>query len=390
MTLPAPPAMPRAMPQSTPHARPPALRRARAGLAAAAAATALALLQAPQPAVATPLDFTLVNVTGGTASRIAVASTAVVGGVPIAAVPQVAPGGINGAGSLSTLWNDTGNGSRLATELTQQGLTFLDTQGALARNASGSLGNALALAPGPAAVGATGPAAYGLRYTQPQSIALPPIDLTPFGLTGTLNLGTLTSLDTKVALRGLQLDVLGSVPLQGAYGGPQSFAAGALQVALAGSADVLLGGTVQQATTADYIAAGIALAALQTTLAQQGATLTVQNNGFIARSYTIGLAQSTALPAGAVPNAAAGTGTIEPAGAQLRLTVPLNFTVAPSTPLDFLFTASYTFDGTLVGEVPFVVVEVPEPGTWALMALGLAVVGCWRARRGGVAWGAAA
>ena len=345
------------------------------------AVVAVAAVLAPGAAGATPLDFTLFNVTSGTASRLTVSSTALIGGTPLTGVAQLPAGGLNGAGSLTTLWNDIGNGSRLATDLTQQTVTFLDTQGAVARNAVGGLGSALAIAPGPGAVGSTGAANYGLRYTVLQSIVLPPIDLTPFGLTGTLNLGTLTSLDTKVALRGLQLDLLGSVPLMGVYGAPQSFAAAGLQVALAGSADLLLGGTVQQASTADYIAAGLALAALQGVLAQQGAVLTVQNNGFFARSYTIGLAQSTALPAVLVANIGAGAGMVEQIGANLRLTVPLAFQVTPSTPLDFLFSASYSFDGALVGQVPFMVVEVPEPGTWALMVLGLLGVAVAARRR---------
>ena len=367
------------MPMPTPTPRPAFAAVSASAIACAVVAAALAL--APGLASATPLDFTLVNVTGGTASRLAVSSAAQIGGTLITATAQLPAGGLNGAGSLITLWNDTGNGSRLATDLTQQSLTFLDTQGAVARNAVGSLGNALAIAPGPAAVGSTGPANYGLRYSVPQSIVLPPIDLTPFGLPGTLNLGTLTSFDTRVALRGLQLDLLGSVPLLGAYGAPQSFAASGLQVALAGSADLLLGGTVQQASLADYLAAGLALNALQGVLAQQGAVPTVQNNGFISRSYTIGLAQSTALPVVLADNALAGAGTVQQVGANLRLTVPLAFQVAPSTPLDFLFSATYSFDGALVGQVPFVVVEVPEPGTWALMALGLLGVAVAARRR---------
>jgi len=66
-------------------------------------------------------------------------------------------------------------------------------------------------------------------------------------------------------------------------------------------------------------------------------------------------------------------------GSNLRLTVPVSFVVAAATAIDFLFSASYGLSGTLIGQVPFVVVEVPEPGTWALMRLGLLAVG-WRAR----------
>lgn len=358
-------------------------------LTAAATATAAALFLAATPAAhATPLDFTLFNVSGGTQSRLALSASAQFAGAALTAAPQAAPGGLNGLGSLTTLYNDTGNGSRLATDLTQGTVNFLDTQGAIARNTVGSLGNNLAVAPNVGGTSGTAPASYGVLFTSPQSIAIPPIDLTPFGLTGTLNLGTLTSLDTKVALRGVVVDVTGMAPLSAYSANPlQSFDASLLQIALAGTADVLVGATVRQDSVGDYIAAGLALTALQQTLAPQGVALTIQNNGFVARSYTIGLGLSTDLPAGLAPNLATGAGVVEQIGSNLRLTLPLSFAFTASTPVDFLFSSQYALEGTLVGQVPFVVVEVPEPAAAWLALAGLALVAARVRRRAGSARG---
>jgi hypothetical protein len=159
----------------------------------------------------------------------------------------------------------------------------------------------------------------------------------------------------------------------------QSFDASALQVSLAGTADVLIGATARQASFLDYVTAGVALTALQAALASQGVNLSVVNNGFFQQSYTIGFGLSTPLPDLALPNLDASFGALAQVGSNLRLTVPVSFVVAAATPIDFLFSASYGLSGTLIGQVPFVVVEVPEPGTWALMGLGLLAVG-WRAR----------
>jgi hypothetical protein len=154
-----------------------------------------------------------------------------------------------------------------------------------------------------------------------------------------------------------------------------------LQVGISGTADVLFGATARQDTATDYIAAGLALAALQSALAPQGVNLTVVNNGFIARSYTIGFALSTPLPENLVANEDASLARLEQSGSNLRLTVPVNFTFAPSTAANVLFTAQYSLSGTLIGQVPFTVVEVPEPGALWLGLLGLAVIGSAQARR---------
>jgi hypothetical protein len=367
-----------------PFPAPPALRAAVATrVAPLALAATLAWLPAAQ---ATPLDFSLINVNTSLQSRLELTATANLAGGQLTSTPQFAPGGLNGAGSQSTLYNNTGNGSLLAADVTQQSIRFLDSGGAIARNATGSFGNNLAIAPGLNGVSGTAPASYGVNFSSPQNIAIPPIDLTPIGVPLTLNLGTLSSIDAKVALRGVVVDVTSTAPIAlSPYSAlpNQSFDASALQVSLSGTADVLLGATARQDTLTDYFAAGLALAALQATLADQGVNLTIVNNGLVQRSYTIGFGLSTPLPEAALANLDASFGTLAQVGSNLRLTVPVSFAVAPVTPIDFLFTAEYGLSGTLIGQVPFVVVEVPEPGTWALMGLGVLAL-AWRGRRTGV------
>jgi len=348
---------------------------------------AAALLACNAAAVATPLDFTLLNVNAGLQSRLALTATATLAGTPLVANPQFAPGGVNGAGSQSTLYNDTGNGSRLAADVTQQSIHLLDSQGAIARNAVGSFGTNLGIGPGVGGVSGTAPANYGVVFSSAQNIAIPPIDLTPFGVPLTLNLGTLSSIDARVALRGVVVDVLSSAPIPLSAYSPvpnQSFDAALLQIGISGTADLLLGATARQATLGDYFAAGLALTGLQTALAGQGVALTIVNNGFMQRSYTIGFGQSTELPAPLASNNDASFGTLAQVGGNLRLSVPVNFDLLTSTPLDFLFSAQYGLSGTLVGQVPFAVVEVPEPGTWLLWMAGLALLGgtARRARAG--------
>lgn len=346
----------------------------------ARAAILVANLLASTAAFSTGLDFTLLNATATSQSRLNLQATGSFAGAALTAAPQFAPGGFNGSGSASTLYNDTGNGSRLAVDLTQQSLRFDGRGGAIARNAVGSLGNTLAI--GPAAGGGNGSAAanYGLVFSSPQNVALPPIDLAPIGVPLTLNLGTLTSFDAKVAMRGLTLQPTSDTLALSAFGGPQSFNVSALRFDLGGTADLLIGATAKQSSFVDYLAAGLALTALQSALAGQGVALTIQNNGFIALSYTIGLGLSTAYPDTLWGNASLIDGSLTQVGNTLRLSVPVDFEFAIPTAADFLFSAQYRLSGQLLAQTPFIAVEVPEVPIWALSLFGgLALA--WASRR---------
>jgi hypothetical protein len=352
-------------------------------LSVASAFLAVCLLVAGAgTASATPLNFTVFNPSGSNQSRLNLVATANLAGGQLTSNPQFAPGGLNGLGSMSTLYNDTGNGSVMTTNVTQNSIAFTNAGGAIARNATGFFGNNLAIGPGIGGVSGTAPADYGVVFSNPQNIAIPPIDLTPLGVALTLNLGTLTSIDAKVALRDIVVDVVGgaiSLAPGGVY--PQTFDSSQLQIGISGTADILLGATVKQANILDYLATGIALAALQPVLSGQGVTLTVVNNGFGQLSYTIGFGITTALPTTLATNDDATLGTLEHIGANLRVTVPVKFDVVPTTPFDMLFTAQYGLSGKLIGQTPFVIVEVPEPSSVVLGLLGTAGLGLVGLRR---------
>lgn len=323
--------------------------------------------------LATPLTFTLFNVSSGNQSRLDMVATAQLSGSDLTSVPQFAPGGLNGAGSLSTLYNDTAtNDSNLKADVTQYSICFPGGSTAVASNARGLLTD-LAMAPNVGGTSGTAPANYGVKFTSPQSTPIPPIDLTPYGINGTLNLGTITSLDWTIAFRDVVVDVLSTnLPLVPGASLPQSFDSSQLNIDVAGTADMLFGATVKQANLADWLATGIALTALQPTLAAQGINLTIINNGFLQQSYTIGFGTSTPLPPTNALNTDATMGLLEHVGANLRLTVPVKFDIVPSSlpaPFDTLLTAHFGLSGKLIGQTPYVNVEIPEPSTLVLSML---------------------
>lgn len=320
---------------------------------------------------AAPLSFTLFNVSTSNQSRLEMVAAARLSGSDLTSVPQYAPGVLNGAGSLSTLYSDTAaNDSNLNADVTQYSIDFPGGSTAVASNARGILGD-LAMSPNVGGTSGTAPANYGVKFTSPQSTPIPPIDLTPFGINATLNLGTVTSLDWTIAFRNIVIDVTSAeLPLAPGATYPQSLDSSQLNIEVAGTADSLFGATVKQASIADYLATGIALAALQPTLAAQGITLTIVNNGFLQQSYTIGFGTTTPLPPTSVANADTSLGLLEHVGSNLRLTLPVKFDIVPSAlpaPFDTLLTAHFGLSGKLIGQTPYVSVAIPEPGTKALL-----------------------
>lgn len=327
-------------------------------------------------AMATPLSFTLINVNSSNESRLDLAASAELAGGALTSEAQLPPSFFNGDGSLSTLYNDTSSSdSKLLVNATQQSINFTGGSTAVARNGSGLLGD-LGIAPGIGGTSGTAPANYGVLFSAPTDIAVPPIDLGILdpNLDGVeLNLGTVTSIDVNVALRDLVIDVQSAtLPLNPASSYPQTFDASQVDISLNGTTDILLGATVTQSGLVDYFAVGVALAALEPILDGQGIDVTIVNNGIGSLSYTIGLGFSTDLPTTTAENDDASLGTLETIGGNFRLTLPVDFDVVPETlpaPLDMLFEAELGLSGQLIGEAPFQILEVPEPSTISLVAV---------------------
>ncbi len=344
-------------------------------------------LNAASTARALPFTFTDINVSNSNQSRIGITATATLSGTTLIEGPQFAAGGLNGNGSESSLYAQSASNtpSNMVANLGTQAIAFTGGGISQAANATGLLGNNLAIAPGVAGASGTAPADYGVVFTSPQSVVVPPIDISALNIPGitTLNLGTLTAINLNVALRSFAVDlnsgVLPLTPGAGAY--PSHFDSTQVNVAVSGTADMSLTATLTQDNLTDWLATGAALFALQSTLSAQGITL-AETGSLAHLNFQVGFGFSTPLP---VTNAAKGdasTGTIDHVGSNLRLTLPVKFDVQPTTlpaPLNTLITADFTMAGTHIGQTPFVV--VPEPSSIALGAIGLAGLLCAGRRR---------
>jgi hypothetical protein len=346
-----------------------------------AAATLAATISSSQAA---PLNFTVVNPSATNQSRLDLTAKVQLSGTPIddaQILPQVAPIALITLGSMTTLYNDTAtNDSKILANLTQQSIYFGGGSTAVASNGTSTILGPLQIAPGVGGVSGTAPASYGFFATVPQNILLPQIDLNPLGINLMLNLGTLTAIDLKVALRDVVIDVQGPAGLPLApVGTPpptQFFDSTQLDIGISGTSDMLLGATVQAANIIDYGALEVALIALNTALSPQGISITYTSQ-LLQLKHTIGIGFSTPLPTTFAANDDASQGMLEHIGANYRLTIPVKFDVVPETlpaPLDTLLTAQLGLSGKLIGQTPFVNVEVPEPSTVVLAVVGVAAL----------------
>ena len=354
-------------------------------LAAARLALLAALgfaLNATGTAQATPLTFTVFNPSSSVQSRLNLTATAQLSGAVLVSAPQFASGGLNGQGSMTTLYNDTAsNDSKLLANVNQHAITFGGGSTAVASNTRGAFSD-LSLKPNVGGLSGTAPGSYGVKFSSPQDIIIPPITIPG---TGTVNLGTLKSIDVNVALRNVAIDVtspsLGLNPIN-TY--PQTFDSSALTIGITGAADTLVSAFLKQANFTDFLTTGVALTALQQALTGQGIDIVVSAN-ILQLGYNVGFGFSSPLTTSAL-NEDASLGKIEHIASNLRLTVPVKFTVSTAglpAPLDTLFAAQYGLSGNLIGQTPFVAVDVPEPGSIALGGAGLvALVGvAYRRRR---------
>ncbi len=353
-----------------------AIRARTRSLSAALLAVPLSLAGISQ-SQATPLNFTLFNPSGSLQSRLDLTATGTLSGAPLTSGPQLAPGGLNGPGSESTLYNDTAStDSKLLTNVTQQSIVFPGGSTAVANNAHGLISD-LQLKPNVGGASGTAVGNYGILFSSPQDVVIPPIDISALNIPGitTLDLGTLTAININVALRGVVVDVSsGSLPLNPNAVYPQTFDSSQLNVSISGTSDLSIQAILMQSSFSNFIATGAALLALQSALTPQGISLTYTTD-ILHLSYGVGFGSTAPLPANLSINDDASQGTLEHIGGNLRLTVPIKFnediTGLPA-PLDTLFAGNFGLSGKLIGQTAFVQVEVPEPSSVALAATGLA------------------
>jgi len=215
----------------------------------------------------------------------------------------------------------------------------------------------------------TAPGDYGVRLNAPFEIDLPAIDLSSLGL-GTIDLGTLQSINVDIALRDIVVDVntLGAIPMPTPITPVGTFDASLVDLSFGGTADINAALVLKQDNLVAYFANLVVLGLLETTLAGQGIDVTVSGN-LLAQTISVGIPFSQAI-SGTLPNGA-GTGTIEHIGPNYRLTLPVDFSVLESAGIDFVLGIDARLQGQFVGTAPFT--TVPEPSTWALALIGLAV-----------------
>lgn len=329
----------------TTHLPPRALR----GTAAALAAGLLALGTAPARALT--LDYTLAP----TQSNVALVVEVDFLGGALTAEPQF-------TGSLTTRYD----GTMRADNLGQSALAFPSGGAAVARNQVGLFNLPRQISPAVGGASGTAPGNYGVTLTAPIGIALPPIEIPDFG---TLNLGTLQSVDVDIALRDVVLDAISAthVPVAGGL-----YDASQLDVLVTGNADLNLAAVLRSPDLVTYFANLTVLSLLAAQFPELGLGVT---GNLLTRDISIGIGTRVVLDAVAVPNQA-DPGSFTRVGDDFVLVLPLLAELAPQV-LPGVLDLRLGFSGQLRGVAP-----VPEPTTAALLAVGLAALAGRRARRG--------
>ena len=256
------------------------------------------------------------------------------------------------AGSLSTQYD----GTIRAGNVGQQALQFPSGGAAVARNQLGLFNIPRQLSPG---VGGTGTAAgnYGVTLTAPIGIELPPIDIPDLG---TLNLGTLQSVDVDIALRNVVLDAVSGGQIS-VLGG--AFDASGIDVLFSGHADLNIAAVLRAPDLTTYFVNLLALGTLAASFPELGISV---SGSILTRDISVGFGTRLSFDDLAVPNLSATDGSFTRVGDDYILVLPLLAELAP-TVIPGVLDLRLGFEGQLRG-----VAAVPEPATAAFLALGLA------------------
>lgn len=323
-------------------------------------ATALAVLLFVDASVslADPIAFNIINPSGNQ-SRINMTASGSLFGGALTVEPQVAPGGFNGLGSLTTLYGGT-----IQTNLTQQWLGLPGGSAAAAATTKGSLNQNLALTPNVGGTTGTGPGNYGVRLFAPFEYDLPSIPVQGVEI----DLGKVTGVNLNVALRNVVLDISGSNTQLLPYSAlPQTFDASGIDISMTGNADISLTAALKQDNILAYFANLVVLQGLASS--QPALGLTIAGN-LATTTINIGLATTVAIPATSIENLGAGSGSLAQVGPNYRLTLPVNINLSDiAGDLSALLDLQLGFNGQLVAEAPYQAVSVPEPSSLVLGAI---------------------
>ena len=324
-------------------------------------ATALAVLLFVDASVslADPIAFNIINPSGNQ-SRINMTASGSLFGGALTVEPQVAPGGFNGLGSLTTLYGGT-----IQTNLTQQWLGLPGGSARRSRNHEGFAQPKLGPDPQRGRDYWYGP--RQLRRTPVRTIRIRPAFDSGSGC-GNRPWQSDRCQSERRRCADVVLDISGSNTQLLPYSAlPQTFDASGIDVSMTGNADISLTAALKQDNILAYFANLVVLQGLASS--QPALGLTIAGN-LATTTINIGLATTVAIPATSIENLALAREASAQVGPNYRLTLPVNINLSDiAGDLSALLDLQLGFNGQLVAEAPYQAVSVPEPSSLVLGAI---------------------